>query len=230
MCNLYDLGRARRQTRDDWEAAVARALKESRLALLEESDPEAKRFGVRKTDPGLVLIAGDEGPLARTMRWGFHRPFNPAINNARSEKLDGPWSESWEERQRCLIPMSAFYEWQGAAGAKQTFAFVPAGEGREILWAAGIWEPSPPSLGEKSPRECYSMLTTRAEGEVAGIHDRQPVLLAPGDFEEFLHAPDPRSLLRAGRVSLEIFRCRNPLRHMAGHEGPERENFLPGFE
>jgi putative SOS response-associated peptidase YedK len=42
------------------------------------------------------------------MRWGFHRDFNPAINNARSDKLEGGmWKEAFHVR-RCVIPMSLF--------------------------------------------------------------------------------------------------------------------------
>ncbi len=40
---------------------------------------------VRKSDPGVVVRADGRVNL---MRWGFHREFNPAINNARSDKLE----------------------------------------------------------------------------------------------------------------------------------------------
>ena len=124
MCNLYDLGRARRQSRDDWEAAIAAVIKESEEAVAGSTEntglPQLKQFGIRKTDPGLVLTKEGGHPTAEVMRWGFHRSYNPAVNNARSEKLDHTWSGPWQERRRCLIPVSSFYEWNGPAGAKQT--------------------------------------------------------------------------------------------------------------
>jgi hypothetical protein len=39
---------------------------------------------VRKSDPGIVVLAEER---VAVMRWGFHRSFNPSINNARSDKL-----------------------------------------------------------------------------------------------------------------------------------------------
>jgi putative SOS response-associated peptidase YedK len=61
---------------------------------------------VRKSDPGVVVRADG---LVKIMRWGFHRPFNPSINNARSDKLEaGMWSDAFRER-RCVIPMTLFY-------------------------------------------------------------------------------------------------------------------------
>src|SRR6056297_1394820 len=99
MCNLYDIGRGRHQSRDEWEKAVAEVI----------HDIE-RPFGIRKTDPGVVAILKDGEPFAETMRWGFERPYNPAVNNARSEKLDGTWSKPWREKRRCLIPVSTFYE------------------------------------------------------------------------------------------------------------------------
>ena len=57
----------------------------------------------------------------KLMRWGFHRSFNPSINNAREDKLDGGiWRESFHER-RCVIPMTTtFGRWHlgGKPGAR----------------------------------------------------------------------------------------------------------------
>lgn len=70
---------------------------------------------VRKSDPGVVVRANG---TAEVMRWGFPREFNPAINNARSDKLEGGmWREAFRER-RCVIPMSAFFEWGPGQGVK----------------------------------------------------------------------------------------------------------------
>lgn len=215
MCNLYDIGRPRSRSRDDWEEAVSRALADAGDAM--------KLYGTRKTDPGLAVVLEGGAPEARIMRWGFERPFNPAINNARSDKLGGMWSGSWQEKRRCLVPIRTFYEWSGPTGNKQTFAFEsPDGDSR--LWAAGLWEPG----GESGP--AYTILTTGASEAVAGIHDRMPALLRPEQFGEFLGADDPRELLVPFPGELSIFRCENPLKNPAGHAGPVREGFLPGFE
>jgi putative SOS response-associated peptidase YedK len=60
---------------------------------------------VRKSDPGVVVTA-DLG--VEVMRWGFHRSFNPSVNNARSNKLaGGMWAAAFRER-RCVIPITPF--------------------------------------------------------------------------------------------------------------------------
>ncbi len=73
------------------------------------------------------------------MRWGFHRSFNAAINNARSDKLaSGMWADALRER-RCVIPVSVFYEWgPGVGGRKQAHEFRHPDD--DYLWVAGLWE------------------------------------------------------------------------------------------
>ena len=131
---------------------------------------------VRKSDPGVVVRADSRVEL---MRWGFHREFNPAINNARSDKLEGGmWKEAFHER-RCVIPMNLFYEWgQGVGGRKQAHEFRDPDD--DYLWAAGIWEENP-ELGY-----CYSMITTAASPLMSPIHDRMPALLRPEEMQEWL--------------------------------------------
>ena len=134
---------------------------------------------VRKSDPGVVMRADGRVEI---MRWGFHRSFNPSINNARSDKLEGGmWKDGFHQR-RCVIPMSLFYEWgpgSGAAGGrKQAHEFHDPDEG--YLWVAGIWEENP----ELGP--CYSMVTTGSSPLMAPIHARMPALLRPEEMAEFL--------------------------------------------
>ena len=211
MCNLYDIGSRSHRNNGQWEAPVSIAIGKI-----------AKAHGIRKTDPGLVLTLNGEVPQAQIMRWGFKRSFNEAVNNARSDKLDGMWSESWQQRRRCLIPIQTFYEWTGTVGNKQAFAFKAA-DSDSRLWAAGIWEP-----GDEQP--AYSMLTTSASETVSTIHDRMPALLQPEDFETFLTAENPRYLLNPVNDGLEIYRCRNPLSETGIQNNPQREDQLPGFE
>lgn len=131
---------------------------------------------VRKSDPGVVVRADGQVEI---MRWGFHRPFNPSINNARSDKLEaGMWADAFRER-RCVIPMSLFYEWgAGAGGRKQAHEFQDPDD--DYLWIAGIWEENT-ELGS-----CYSMVTTASSPMMAPIHDRMPALLRPEEISEYM--------------------------------------------
>jgi len=141
-----------------------------------EATTELASALIRKSDPGVIVRANGR---VETMRWGFHREFNPSINNARSDKLEGGmWRESFHER-RCVIPMSVFYEWgPGSGGRKQAHEFRdPDGD---FLWAVGIWE-------EHSEHgACFSMVTTAASPVMSPIHDRMPALLRPEKMNQWL--------------------------------------------
>ncbi len=209
MCNLYDIGPARRRRGDRWEASLAPAFA-----------GVTRSYGVRKTDAAPVLRGCGGTPEAAVLRWGFVRPYHAAVNNARLEKLDGPWAPAWWERRRCLVPMSAWYEWHGPAGSKQTFAFEsPDGA---WLWAAGLWE-------EGKSGSAFSMITRPAAPGLAFVHDRMPALLDPAQFERYLRDEDPRELLASDETAVQVFRCHNPLLKIAQHRGPEPLEMLPGF-
>lgn len=161
MCNTY-VAKPKKGAAG-WQARVSDDLGKLKASL------------IRKSDQGVVVLAGktpEETPFApHTMRWGFHRPFNPSINNSRSDKLDSAiWKPAYENH-RCLIPVSAYYEWgDGTGGRKQAFEITGPDED-DWLWIAGIWEENP----ELGP--CYSMITTAAAPSVAFIHDRMPAVL-----------------------------------------------------
>ncbi|MEM1051144.1 MAG: SOS response-associated peptidase family protein [Pseudomonadota bacterium] len=167
--------------------------------------------GVNLTDeihpgyPGLV-VADD---ALQKMNWGFPltlkskktgEPLKPKpVNNTRSDKLDTfMWRYSFEER-RCLIPLTAWAEAEGPKGSKtRTWLSMP---GDELFAAAGIWRNSD-EFGL-----CYSMVMTDSAGDVASVHSRMPVLLAPEDFETWTGGStgDAKALCRAwpGLVQIE---------------------------
>lgn len=158
---------------------------------------------VRRTGPGVVVTFGGGLAVASVMRWGFHRPFGSAINNARSDHLDSPvWAEAFRLR-RCLVPISCFYEWQHLPGGrKQAFEFRRA-DG-DWMWVAGLFEPS------VTHGPCYATITTEPSPLVEPIHDRMLAVL------EFDAAMD---FLRGGPVpfppylgNLTAQPCESPLR------------------
>lgn len=216
MCNLYDIGPVRGVRGKGLPRLVAEKLSEVTRA-----------YGIRKTDPGVVVRRAPEGQEAEAevMRWGFSRHFNPAVNNARRDKLDdGMWRFAWKAGQRCVIPVSTFYEWSGPKGAKQTHAFQSLSEVHSWLWMAGIWEDHP------EQGLSYAMITDAAQGVVAEVHDRMPVILREDAISAFLEG----SLISEGgrtegllpsdslAVDLRRFRCLNPLK--AVKPGPPVED------
>lgn len=202
MCNLYDIGPSRTRARTAFEAAALERL----LDL-------PKLTGIRKTDTGLVVRRQESAYVGETMRWGFERPFNPAINNTRADKLDSRmWNEAFRAR-RCLIPVAAFYEWTGPKGAKQTH-LIRSPEPDHWLWCAGLWEPNR-ELGS-----CYSMITLEAPPWMTAIHSRMIALF--DDLETagaFIETDDPFPLLQPP-APLAVVPCDNPLTRAS--PAPER--------
>lgn len=155
--------------------------------------------------PGLVVA----GCKVRQMNWGFPlvmkgksgQPLKPKpVNNARTDKLDSFfWRHSFEER-RCLVPLTAWAEAQGASGAKtRTWLSLPE---VDLFAAAGVWRDSD-EFGA-----CYSMVMTDSEGSAAQeVHSRMPVLLRRQDYEGWVSgAPEEaRALCKAyeGDITIE---------------------------
>jgi putative SOS response-associated peptidase YedK len=133
--------------------------------------------------PGMVLAAGG----LTQMVWGFPlqrkgakgQPLKPKpVNNARTDKLSGPfWSASFRQR-RCLIPVTAFAEAEGPKGAKtRTWFSLP---GQDLFAIGGMWR----ETAEWGPS--YTMAITDACPHVVGVHDRMPVILARKDWPAWL--------------------------------------------
>lgn len=132
--------------------------------------------------PGAVVA---EGRL-RQMSWGFPlvlkgkngQPLKPKpVNNARTDKLSGFfWRYSFEER-RCLIPVTAWAEAEGAKGA-MTRSWLSRPD-TELFAVAGVWRNS------DEWGECYSMVMTDAAGLASEVHTRMPVLLREADWGRY---------------------------------------------
>ncbi len=165
--------------------------------------------------PGLVVAAGEAGRAeVRQMVWGFPlvmkgksgQPLKPKpVNNARTDKLGSFfWRHSFIER-RCLIPLTAWAEAQGARGAMtRTWLSLPDAE---LFAAAGVWRRSD-EFGL-----AYSMVMTDSAGSAAeAVHSRMPVLLAPGDHERWVtgSSEEAKSLCRAWTGELRIERTDQP--------------------
>lgn len=146
------------------------------VALLSKEIGKLKSPLVRRTGPGVVLVANGSELQPATMRWGFERPFSKAINNARSDNFQSlVWSEALKSR-RCLVPISTFFEWkENPDRSKQAYEFRRPDD--DWMWVAGLYEPS------DTHGPCYATITTEPPPVVEPIHDR---MLAVLEFEEGL--------------------------------------------
>jgi len=97
VCNTY-IAKPKRVVAG-WQARVSDDIAKLKTSL------------VRKSDPGLVVLASAQEFRPEIMRWGFWRAFNPSINNSRSDKLEsGMWRDAFRERRWRIQTVSEYLE------------------------------------------------------------------------------------------------------------------------
>lgn len=140
-----------------------------------------------------IPIVREEGEKRRfaLARWGLipHWAKDVKIGysmiNARAETVASkPAFRNAFRHRRCLIPADGFYEWQAISGSKIKQPWFIALRDREPMAFAGLWEQWHSPKGEEL--ESCSIIVTDANELMRPIHDRMPVILAPGDWEAWL--------------------------------------------
>jgi putative SOS response-associated peptidase YedK len=164
------------------------------------------RYNIAPTQPVAAVRLAEDGRRAFVLlRWGLIPSWarEPGVGhsliNGRSETVaEKPAFRAAFKARRCLIPASGFYEWQ-ATGEKHKQPFhIRMRDGKPFAFA-GLWERWHGESGSE-PVETCAILTTAANAVVRPVHQRMPVIVAPGDFAAWLdpHSPlaDLHALLR----------------------------------
>jgi putative SOS response-associated peptidase YedK len=123
------------------------------------------------------------------VRWGFIpawvkevKPGKPMINARGETVLEKPSFRNAMRRRRCLVPADGYYEWSGPEGRKTPYRVQRKDRGLFAL--AGLWEHWMGADG--SELETAILMTIAPNAELSAIHDRMPVIIAPGDYETWL--------------------------------------------
>ena len=164
------------------------------------ADDPGGHFNVAPTDPAAVVVQRDDRRAVTTYHWGLipHWASEARIAartfNARSETVAAmPAFRDSFRRKRCLVPVDSFYEWRRENGVRQPYRIL-RGDGLPLV-LAGLWD------GWRDPetggvRRTFTIVTTRANAQIADLHDRMPVILARDAWATWLNpAPvDPGEL------------------------------------
>lgn len=150
--------------------------------------PDVPNFNVCPTTQIHVVTGGQTRHLT-PMRWGFlpnwyKKPNGgPLLINARSETIaDKPAFKKAVRETRCLIPVSGFYEWTRLEDGTKLPWYIHRQNGALMVFA-GIWRQW--EQGDETIRSC-AIVTTEAEGPMAQIHHRVPVVLEPESWALWL--------------------------------------------
>jgi putative SOS response-associated peptidase YedK len=167
----------------------------------------------------------------RVMRWGLvpHWAKDPAVGsrliNARAESAASkPAFRDAVARRRCLLPADGWYEWQRLGGHKQPF-FITSADGSGLA-LAGLWSTWRRPDVEAPPLVTCAVLTTKAVGPLAAIHDRMPLVLPARAWQPWLDpdTEDPSELLLpppAQLVQTLELRPVSTAVNNVRHDGPE---------
>lgn len=145
------------------------------------------------TDPVDVVREKDGQRELVQARWGlvprwWSKPIKElraATFNARAETVETkPFFRDAYKRNRCLIPMSGYFEWHDTATGKQPWYFTTR-DGSPALTAAGLWDSWRNSETGQPLLSC-TMIIGKPNALVAEVHNRMPVLLTERQFEVWL--------------------------------------------
>jgi putative SOS response-associated peptidase YedK len=147
------------------------------------------RHNIAPTQPIPVVIVENGVRHFRLMRWGLlpawvkdPRKFSLLINARAETVLEKPAFKNAMKRRRCLIPADGYYEWQGPEKRKRPH-FIHRRDGSPI-GLAGLAETWIGPNGEEL--DTVAIVTAPAGADLAVLHHRVPVTIAPDDFERWL--------------------------------------------
>ncbi|MBP2160831.1 MULTISPECIES: SOS response-associated peptidase [Asticcacaulis] len=147
---------------------------------------------VKPTLGASCLIANpDHGGIEMaTMRFGLVplwyrkslRDWTATTFNARIEEVDtkATFKGAWRYR-RCVVPAEAFFEWSGPKTDRTKWRITRADN--QPLAFAGIWDQADVLEGEVFS---FSLLTRAAGADMSAIHTREPVVLGPDHWEDWM--------------------------------------------
>ena len=192
-------------------------------------EPQLPRLNIAPTEHAPVLLLKDGRRVLDVFRWGLipswatDAKIGNRMINARAEGvLEKPAYRAAFQRRRCLVPASGFYEWKKVGKVKVPQWIHPA-DGLPLTFA-GLWEAWRPAK-DAEPVLTFTILTTTPSADVAGIHDRMPVIVAPLDRDAWLDAgtapADLAALLRPAPDGLLLHHAVSTAVNRPAYDGPE---------
>lgn len=205
-----------------------------------EGETLGANYNVAPTNDIYAVVAGPDGqPRVEVFHWGLipvwakDRKIGSKMINARAETLaEKPAYKGVFRKQRCIIPMDGFYEWQaGAADGPVTKSGKPVKQPMfihrldgEPLAVAGLWSAWRDKEAGPDADWLHSatVVTTSANATMSPIHDRMPVILPQSAWSTWLDpenqdlevlsgllVPAPDTLLTVHAVSTAVNNVRN---------------------
>lgn len=155
------------------------------LAQRTDSSFRLPRGEIRPGDcAAVVAMNRAQKRSAFPMKWGF-RMDRQLLINARSETAEAKptFRQSMRDR-RCLIPASAYFEWDHREKPLKKYRFALPDQ--PMLYLAGLYRFEP-----DVPYPVFTVLTREAAPDIACFHDRMPVIVPPAMTDRWLDRQQP---------------------------------------
>lgn len=163
----------------------------------------APRYNIAPSQAIAVIRGNATGRVCNQLRWGLVPAWSKTPEtkystiNARAETVaDKPAYRDAFRHRRCLIPATGFYEWQ-QGGTSRIPHYIRLRDGGLFAFA-GLWEHW--QQADRSLDSC-TLIVTSANAQMAPIHARMPVILAPEHYATWL---DPSHTDRERLLSLLV--------------------------
>ena len=147
--------------------------------------PESPRFNICPTTQVAAITSDGGHRRMQAMRWGFIPSWykstgdGPLIINARSDTVAvKPAFREAVRARRCILPASGFYEWSAGPDGSRLPWYITRRDGRPMALGAlyNAW----------ADIDTVAMVTVEGGPNMAGIHDREPVILEAADWPLWL--------------------------------------------
>lgn len=179
MCGRYNL-----------IATKAEIMAHFALPCLPDYQPD---YNIAPGQEILAVISLDDGShKAVNLHWGLipswakDKKIASRTFNARAETVTekASFRRAYQQR-RCLVPATGFFEWHQTETGKHPYHIHRADHG--LFAFAGLWE-----HWQHEQASVYSctLMTTTAQGKMARIHERMPVIINPEYYQCWLDHRD----------------------------------------
>lgn len=206
MCGRYAASADPDELIDMFEIDHNAMAEPTRSLLVNPQDPPpgASDYNMAPSKAAPVVVAREGVRQLRLLSWGLVPAWakdargGARMINARAETLlTKPAYRTAARTRRALVPAHGWYEWQvspsatTAAGKPRKQPFFTTRADSAPLAMAGIYEFwKDPSVGpddEQTPWVVtFAIITTAAEPGLDRIHDRQPLVLDPQQWDRWL--------------------------------------------
>ena len=169
---LHLLNAQRQSETGEPQIVEARRVAPSVPAPILVYDSESRQTGVAEARFGLVPFW-----YKGSLRDWKASTFNARLEEAAEKRaFQGPW-----KYRRCVVPADAFNEWSGPRNDRRKWR-ITRGDNHPLAFA-GLWDEAQCVEGDVTS---FCILTRPAAEEMRAIHDREPVILAPDVWEDWM--------------------------------------------